>query len=327
VLIDRSGRIVIAGVVQEIQPNQGVMYRLTAEGVNDVTFGTAGRIKPALESVEGVVERPDGGYFALTYTNGTRLQRLDEAGAPVGALVASATTASGYSILGLPDGFVVSGGAVFEKYTYDGAPAAAFGTGGKVSFATHVGPAIDSRGRIVAAAGFRVGRLLASGAPDSSFSVTFPLPAGMEGPTARAIALDAEDGGYLCGSMRPAGGTLDDQLPVLLRFRGDGTINTGFGTDGLVQLLGATKGTCSDIVRLPDGRLLISGARALGGFVFQSELWLRNADGTFDTSFGTAGVLLAPNNRLNAMAIDDGGRAVLVGAQTGSRLYIARIWL
>lgn len=325
VLIDDAGRIVVAGVVQNITPNQGVMYRLTAQGVNDVTFGTGGRLKPAFESVEGVVVRPDGGYFAVTYSGGTRVQQLDDAGAPVGAAIASSASTSGFNILALPDGFLVSGGSVIEKYTYDGAPAE-FGTGGKVSFATVSGPAVDSRGRIVAAAGFRLGRLQPNGDADLTFAITFPLPPGADLPAGRSVVLAPDDGGWLCGSMR-IGTTIYDQVPILARFRADGTIDTSFGNGGIRPLLGDGNGTCNRAVRLPDGRLLLSATRILETQQFQNELWLVHADGSLDTTFGTGGAVIVPNGRLSAVTVDEGGRAIAVGAQMGSRLYVTRLWL
>jgi len=37
--------------------------------------------------------------------------------------------------------------------------------------------------------------------------------------------------------------------------------------------------------------------------------------------------VIVPNGRLSAVTVDEGGRAVVIGAQTGSRLYVTRIWL
>lgn len=334
IIVDGNGRIVAAGVIQDVMPNQGVAYRFTSDGANDATFGTGGRIKPPLESVEGVVARPGGGYAAVTYTNGVKVLRLDDTGAPVGAGVPSMTSASGRNIVGVADGFFVSGGSVIEKYTYDLAPAPGFGTAGRVSTATAVGLAVDSQGRLLGVSGgtteFRVGRLLATGEPDTTFPVTFLLPAGFNRATGRQVVIDGEDGGYLCGEMMPTGGTIYTQLPVLLRFRADGTINTSFGTNGLVQLLGPDAGTCGNAVRLADGRVLLVASRSIPGPSFRSELWMRNPDGSFDTSFGTNGVVLPPHDRINNVVVDEGGRAVLVGGVLTaplSRLYVARIWL
>lgn len=93
---------------------------------------------------------------------------------------------------------------------------------------------------------------------------------------------------------------------VLIQYNHDGSIDTGFGVDGIVSP------TISNLVQLSamsvqgDGKLLVSGSVQNG---FQDDIGLirLDTDGTLDTSFGINGIATADNG-----GVDDSGQALAV---------------
>jgi serralysin len=94
----------------------------------------------------------------------------------------------------------------------------------------------------------------------------------------------------LCGTQ------YDDSYSILVRYNANGTIDNGFGTNGIVQF--GEFGTGVSIALQPDGKILVSGE--FWGTVIlngpHSGVARHNADGTKDLSFGLNGVcyLAAP---------------------------------
>jgi uncharacterized delta-60 repeat protein len=328
-LIDPEGRIVLGGVIQGAGPDRGVLlYRLTPDGANDLAFGDGGRVViPTKLELHGIFPHPTAGYVALTGDGVSRFgMRFDDRGAELGATPTTLVRGSTRTAE-VEGGFVFGGAGVVEKFTFEGVLDPSFGTAGTVSTPTSGALAVDHQGRLVATAALRLGRFLPDGAVDPAFVVEFTPPANRDRAVPRGIGIDADNGGVLCGEWRAVGAT--ELFPVLLRFRNDGTIDDGFGTGGALEILGAAQGVCRTATYLADGRILLSGERILSSTTRQAELWMVDADGTFDTGFGTNGVLLVPNNDNGAMRLDvEGGRVLLAGSRSGSdSLYVARIWL
>lgn len=92
---------------------------------------------------------------------------------------------------------------------------------------------------------------------------------------------------------------------ALLRHNADGTFDTTFGAGGAVRARGPSglDITVSDAVLQPDGKIVVlgSGSRRTPSGSTPSGLVLArfNADGSFDTSFGTGGVL--ETNRIETL--------------------------
>ncbi len=77
----------------------------------------------------------------------------------------------------------------------------------------------------------------------------------------------------------------------VIRYNADGTLDTGFGNNGILKLVYAPDGEKDAILVLQNGQIMIGGS-SNGVDLTLTKL---NSDGTFDTSFGTNGVLVYYN--------------------------------
>jgi len=85
-------------------------------------------------------------------------------------------------------------------------------------------------------------------------------------------------------------------------FATDGDLDTSFDGDGRVVTDFLTDDNASEIVQLPDGKLLVYG---LTGTASRNGFARYNTDGTLDATFGTGGkvVLDQPQGMLNAVKV------------------------
>ncbi len=114
---------------------------------------------------------------------------------------------------------------------------------------------------------------------------------------------------------------------VLTRLNADGTLDTGFGANGLVNT--AIDGNTSigkGLAVQADGKILFAGG-GFGGFA----LVRYDSDGTLDASFGTDGLALCPfagsSAQANAIAVQSDGLIVLAGyasSKGGDSIAVAR---
>ena len=121
------------------------------------------------------------------------------------------------------------------------------------------------------------------------------------------------------------GGYLDESTQGigLVRYRPDGSLDAGFGGDGIVvTALGPRGAHASDLAVQRDGRLVVAGYTATAaGVVFMVARYL--PDGSLDAGFGAGGVVTTdiaagPDHALG-LAIQRDGKLVAVGvADAGS---------
>jgi uncharacterized delta-60 repeat protein len=107
----------------------------------------------------------------------------------------------------------------------------------------------------------------------------------------------------------------------LVRYRSDGTLDTGFGDGGRVTLpLG--NGTPTGIALSPDGHIVLVGNNTDTG---AGVLARYSAGGEADSSFGTNGArdLLVLNGYTSDVAVQNNGR-IVVGGTTGDHMFVAR---
>jgi uncharacterized delta-60 repeat protein len=109
---------------------------------------------------------------------------------------------------------------------------------------------------------------------------------------------------------------------TLCRLNSDGSFDNGFGQGGVVQdtLSGQETAFASAVNVFPDGRILIAGGGYIGyGTPDQKPYYIlamHHADGTMDTTFGNAGVIMTeiPNATgvyILGMAIQSDGKILL----------------
>ncbi|MEO8734133.1 MAG: hypothetical protein ABI373_07365, partial [Flavobacteriales bacterium] len=160
-----------------------------------------------------------------------------------------------------------------------------------------------------------VARYNSDGTLDASFGTNGVATFNINGDDyGYAIALQADGKIVVAGSTKT--GTNNDML--VLRLLSDGTLDTTFGTAGVVTEDGGSNNDKANAIAVrPDGHIVIGGnATTAGKECFYLAQF--NADGTLDDSFGTLGVMThlvgTDNCQLNALSLLDDGRIVAAGS-------------
>ncbi|HEX6458833.1 MAG TPA: PKD domain-containing protein [Thermoleophilaceae bacterium] len=183
---------------------------------------------------------------------------------------------------------------------------------------------------VLTVAGFAVwsgpARALAPGDLDPTFGSGGTVTSSVGGDVF-AVALQPDGKIVIAGSNRDSN---DKSQALIARLNSDGSFDSSFGTGGVVAVQlgeGATKQSAVDALALqPDGKILTGGyaTDASGHGVFLAVRL--NADGTFDSSFGTDGKLITaqfdagmtPESDLNALAVLPDGEILAGGDATDS---------
>ena len=115
----------------------------------------------------------------------------------------------------------------------------------------------------------------------------------------------------------------------VLRYNGDGTLDSAFGTDGIVVYDGGKGNDCGRLVTIhADGKIILTGY-SNNGEDYDILTMRYNSDGTLDTSFGTNGIAIYNNSNRNdygrAIAIQADGKIVVTARSTGDSTSIAMI--
>lgn len=189
------------------------------------------------------------------------------------------------------------------RYNYDGTTDNTFGNGGVAlidaeNSANAYNVAIKSNGKIVISGysntnqntGISLVQLNADGTPDSSFgSGGISINHFSESPDveAWAMALDANDRIITAGMIYDTG-LLRNKIAVV-RFNADGSLDSGFGTGGMVKT--STSGNSDEfgnaVTIQQDNKIVIAGSSENSAVIARYA-----TDGTPDPSFGTDGVVV-----------------------------------
>jgi uncharacterized delta-60 repeat protein len=120
----------------------------------------------------------------------------------------------------------------------------------------------------------------------------------------------------------------NSQQPGLLRYNGDGTLDSGFGVGGKVLIGGNTAGPAFAVAVQTDGKILVAAPANLLLTVFRF-----NNNGSVDSTFGsngataiqTAGLFLAPAS--GGIALEPDGRILVATAHNdgGAARIVARL--
>jgi uncharacterized delta-60 repeat protein len=234
------------------------------------------------------------------------------------------------------------------RYNSDGSLDTSFGTGGKVSGSVNGiarAVAIQPDGKIVLAgefelalsngtfvSDFTVARFNVNGSLDLAFgtSGTGQVATDIGGAANSARNLVLQPNGAIVVSGTPQCSQLGCDHTDMVRYAANGTLDASFGSGGTLTLADATVG--EGLVRQADGKLVLVGSvveptvPATARFV----LMRRNADGSPDTSFGTAGTAstaLSENATASGIALQADGKFVVVGTRafsSNSNFIVAR---
>ncbi len=241
-----------------------------------------------------------------------------------------------------PDGKIVTVGTtrntdtdpdnlLIVRYNTDGSPDQTFGTGGKTvvvntssistNFGIASGAALQADGKIIVSLesnrSGNIFRFNANGSPDTTFG------------TGGLLKLATDTSIYITSlgdiKVLPNGkilvcGTANNNTAVqgfgLARLNQDGSIDTTFGTGGIVRTAFTTGTAAANATEMD---LAANGKIALGGSVnpqttpAQPGIAVYNADGSPDVTFGTGGKVLANAGFFGSIAWQSDGKIVICG--------------
>jgi uncharacterized delta-60 repeat protein len=192
------------------------------------------------------------------------------------------------------------------------------------------GTSVDQAGtpRFVAA------RFAADGNLDPGFGVgglfVLDLGAPATGPStggARALAIQP-DGAILLAGTAPMGAGDSRTGFAVVRLNPNGTVDTGFGNQGVVRTAIGSRAGARGVAVAPDGKILAAGV----GGPDQVALARYDPDGALDASFGPAGgtvtTAIGTGSMAEALAVSPDGRPVVAGqagaGAAGSDFAVAR---
>ena len=201
--------------------------------------------------------------------------------------------------------------------------------------------AVQSDGKMILAgtvygagnADFRVVRLNADGTLDTTFNGTGKIDIAVapnRHDSASSVQVLANGKIVIGGSSASSGANADFSV---VRLNADGTLDTGFSSDGKVSLpVGQQNDFGYSVTVQSDGKTLMAGASYTAAGANFSVIRL-NLDGSLDTSFnGTGKVIIPMPGATNAVArsvlVQSDGKIVLGGSgdtATGSTFSVARL--
>ena len=304
VALQPDGKILVGGSIATTGTDLDfLLVRYNADGTLDAGFGNGGKVVTSFGSstdrIHAILVQDDGRIV-------------------VGGDSDQGSSASGVDF-------------ALARYNANGTLDASFGSGGKVLTAVRSQSARDSiyamtwqqvgnQKRLVAVGGegdFAAVRYLTDGSLDAGFGAGGKVGAvfGSTIGAARAVVATPQ------GQLVLAGASMNDV--ALARLNADGTLDAGFGNGGrVVSALSATNwDEATALVRQADGKLIVGGwvyegAGSAGNFAV-----LRfDADGSADTTFGTAGRVVTP---VAAPLQRDAGRALAL--QVDERIPTVRV--
>jgi uncharacterized delta-60 repeat protein len=330
-VIQRNGKIDVAAV--EVDPTtllwNILLVQYNSDGSLDQTFGT-------------------GGYVITSLANGQNFTLGSLSLAPGARLI----------VVGGSSGGSAPGGLILAEFNHDGSLDQSFGSGGIVTttsfqdaagntFTSPSGNALafDRSGRILVA-GLAVtnpvtlnnAAVLARYNPDGSLDQSFGFQGAVtnvfDGPSsnvfvptgtsATAVAVRPDGKIIVAGNATPPGGLVPLNANFAVeRLNSDGSPDFSFGSDGIV-LYGAPYGyfgtfNVTGLVLQSNGDIVLEGPGSLvfGGSTVFAMIRL-TANGNFDQSFGSGGVVTATfPNAIGTpfyVAVEPNGDFVVVGS-------------
>ena len=231
------------------------------------------------------------------------------------------------------------------RYNSDGSLDTGFDSDGMVTTAINANPtedqafavALQSDGKIVVAGysligasnyDFVVVRYNTDGSLDSGFDgdgiVITPIGTSIDIAYSLAIQTD----GKIVAAGYSFNGTDNDF--ALVRYDTDGSLDTGFDSDGIVTTpVGLSVDIASSVVIQNDGKIIAAGHSLISGNDYDFSAARYNTDGSLDTGFDTDGKVITPafgtnEDKAYSAALQSDGKIVLAGyTSTGGIYHVA----
>ena len=206
-----------------------------------------------------------------------------------------------------------------------------FGAGG-MSISQGIGEAFDGAlqadGKILAVGGsngdFVVARYNPGGSPDATFGtngvVTTDL--GSTQDQAEGVVVQADGKIVVAGFTQSASNGLDF---AVVRYNTNGTLDTTFGTGGIVTTdFDHLDDQAADVALQSDGKIVVFGTVTVAANTTEFGVTRYNTNGSLDTTFGTGGLVttdVGPFAGAQRMVIQPDGKIVAVG---GNGFHLVR---
>jgi len=313
-IVQPDGRILMAG--QTTLGSIGTfaefaLVRYLADGSLDPTFGTGGIVKT------DIGPRHDQGLALALQADGR-------------IVLGGVATAAG----GRRDDFALAryntNGTLDTSFGNDGIVTTALGTTSTVGLSIGVQP----DGKIVLAgyaanppipANFALARFNTDGTLDAGFGTGGTLTTDFIGAHDGAFSMAIQPDGRIVAAGYAELGPGDYEFG-LVRYNGDGSLDTAFGVGGRVTSSFVGNAVAYSVALQPDGRILIGGSAMVGGSD-DFALMRFNSDGSADASFGTAGTVTtratAGIDTVRSIGIQRDGK-IVVGGTAGEDFALAR---
>jgi len=351
--VQPDGRIVVAGNSWSPSGQDFSVFRFTASGAFDTSFDSDGKVTTDFGFFQGntlydTAIQPDGKIVAVggvradfavlrynadgspdtTFGSGTGKVRTDM----------GSTGDSARAVAIQPDGKIVVAGGSYDwddnqccfalaRYNADGSLDTTFDGDGRVFVWGATSGAFDiviqPDGKIVAVgdrwdsqAGFLIIRFNPNGSLDTSFDgdgmVTTPL-----GPNAGAASVVIQPDGKIVASGFSSNGF------TVVRYNPNGSLDSSFGTGGIVTTLTSPQDQVFSSVLQPDGKIVVAGSRLIISNDYDPTgfaLVRYNPNGSLDTTFGAGGLVttgVGMHSGAHAVALQPDGKIVAAGSGSG----------
>ena len=298
IAMQSDGKMLVAGYVfDSVSKDDILLARYDSQGRLDATFGTNGvsiiNINGAsFDWANDVAVQPDGKIVVVGGSGNDLLilRRLADG---------SADTAFG------TNGFTtVSGGANTPYSGY----AIALRPSGEIVIA---GEITSANGNDVALLQFD-----SNGALDTTFGTNGVVTTNVSaGSSDRASAIVLQPDGKVVVAGRSFVSSTSDVL--LIRYHSDGTLDTTFGTGGIVTTDVNGLDAAFGVAVQPDGKIVVAGETYVGGMHDDILVVRYEASGVHDPTFGSNGIATVDNSNqdelANAVAVQSDGHIVVAG--------------
>ncbi len=319
-LVSSNGQLLVAGTSCDPTYNFSLLVmRFNDDGSRDTTFGQDGIASVDLSSgddmVYGIAELPDNRLVLAGLTTDGAFNK-----APILArLEADGSLDSTFGVNGIASVPVIAQDNRFWNV--------AVMPDGRLVACGHYDQGLTGSGQFNF--DFLVARFLEDGSPDTDFGtngiVTTPYSAEYV-EDGYGLVLDPDGGCYVSGYTTQPDFSFD---VMLAKYDSTGALDTSFDGDGIAIWDSAAQDVAYDMLRQPDGKLLLAGTS--GGFFFDDRDFLLiryRTDGTLDTDFDSDGysvtTVAAAFDEANAVCLQADGKILAAGkGNTGSNNDVA----
>jgi uncharacterized delta-60 repeat protein len=208
-----------------------------------------------------------------------------------------------------------------------------FGTSGTVttdfdSYSSLIGLAIQPDGKVVIAgtsgSDFALARYNPDGTLDTSFGTDGEVTTDFT-TSDGANSLVLQPDGKIVVAGQAWDSTISGHDFAVVRYNADGSLDTGFGTDGMVHTDFGGGSTANSIVLQPDGKMIVAGYAFSTSTNDDFALARYDTDGSLDSTFGDGGKLttdfggswdhswFGSYDSANSVALQSDGKIVVAG--------------